>query len=90
MPPSAIKGTPVLLDIDLQLIIAVNWGMPAPAMIRVVHIDPGPIPIFTPSTPALTRFSAPFAVLTLPAISSIFLKLLFNVFTASITFFVSP
>jgi len=61
--------------------MAVIWGTPTPATILVVQIDPGPIPIFTPSTPALISSSAPLPVPTLPAISSISLNTFFNFFT---------
>ena len=37
---------------------------------RVVQIDPGPMPTLTPSAPALTRSSAPSRVTILPAITS--------------------
>ena len=52
MPPSAIKG--MLLDKSFSLMerIAVICGTPIPAIILVVQIDPGPIPILTESTPA--------------------------------------
>ena len=35
-----------------------------------MHIDPGPIPTFTPSTPALAKNLAASAVATLPATTS--------------------
>ena len=50
--------------------MADTCGTPIPAMIRVVQIEPGPIPILTPSTPASIRSLAPLAVPTLPAIKS--------------------
>jgi hypothetical protein len=34
--------------------MAVICGTPTPATMRVVQIDPGPIPTFTPSAPAST------------------------------------
>ena len=71
MPPSAIKGTPVLFETERQFMMAVIWGMPIPATMRVVQIEPGPTPILIPSTPALIKSSTPFSVPTLPAISSI-------------------
>ena len=52
-------------------IIAVICGTPTPATIRVVQIEPGPIPTFTALTPALMRSFVPSAVPTLPAINSI-------------------
>src|SRR3546814_14329751 len=42
-------------------------GMPTPATMRVVQIEPGPMPTFTASAPASTRARAPPAVATLPA-----------------------
>ena len=48
--------------------IAVICGTPIPATTRVVQIDPGPIPIFTQSTPALIRASVAAPVATFPAI----------------------
>ena len=54
-------------------IIAVNCGTPAPATIRVVQIDPGPIPTLTASAPALAKANAPLAVATLPAMTGKFL-----------------
>ena len=50
--------------------IAVICGTPMPATTRVVQIEPGPIPIFTASAPALMSASVASAVATLPAISS--------------------
>ncbi len=32
---------------EATLAIAVIWGTPTPVTIRVVHIEPGPIPTFT-------------------------------------------
>ncbi len=48
---------------------AVICGTPIPATIRVVQIEPGPIPTFTASTPALISASAASPVATLPAIT---------------------
>ena len=67
IPPSAIHGTPALRQASEASIIAVNCGTPTPATIRVVQIDPGPIPIFTASAPALIKASAPSLVAILPA-----------------------
>tara|TARA_B100001778_G_scaffold198795_1_gene164035 strand:- start:440 stop:613 length:174 start_codon:yes stop_codon:yes gene_type:complete len=39
-------------------------------MILVVHIEPGPIPTFTPSTPAFAKNLAASAVATFPATTS--------------------
>ncbi len=61
IPPSAISGTPVSLSAAATLATAVTCGTPTPATTRVVQIEPGPCPTFTPSTPASTRASAPSA-----------------------------
>ena len=50
MPPSAITGTSPAAS--AQSMMAVNCGTPTPATMRVVQIDPGPIPTFTASAPA--------------------------------------
>ena len=52
--------------------IAVNWGTPTPAIIRVVQLAPAPIPTFTPSTPASINAFAPSPVATFPAITARF------------------
>ena len=65
--------------------IAVSCGTPVPATIRVVHIEPGPIPTLTASAPAWASAFAPAAVATLPAITCNVLKLFFKVLSASIT-----
>ena len=90
IPPSAITGTPVLFDMDLQFIIAVICGVPIPATILVVHIEPGPTPILTPSAPAFIRSSAPFPVATFPAITSMSPKVLFIFLTELKTFLECP
>ena len=50
--------------------MAVTCGTPTPATTRVVQIDPGPTPTFTPSAPAATMASTASAVTTLPPITS--------------------
>src|SRR5690349_23066748 len=50
--------------------MAVTWGTPTPATTRVVQIDPGPTPTFTPSAPASIMAWAPGRVATLPPITS--------------------
>ena len=47
--------------------MAVSCGTPTPATMRVVQIEPGPMPIFTASAPASIRARVPSAVATLPA-----------------------
>ncbi|OPY06083.1 MAG: hypothetical protein A4E67_01630 [Syntrophaceae bacterium PtaB.Bin038] len=59
IPPSAIMGMPCFADAFAHSMMAVIWGTPIPATIRVVQIEPGPTPILTASTPALMRASAP-------------------------------
>ena len=65
--------------------MAVNCGIPAPATIRVVQIEPGPMPTFTQSAPASARALAPAAVATLPAIIFSCLKFLRRSLSAVIT-----
>ena len=47
---------------------AVICGTPQPVTIRVVQIEPGPIPTLTAFTPASAKAKAPAAVATLPPI----------------------
>ena len=65
MPPSAMTGTP--LAARAASMIAVSCGTPTPATIRVVQIEPGPIPTLIASAPASTSAFAASAVATLPA-----------------------
>ena len=44
MPPSAITGVPVLRATSTASMIAVSCGTPTPATMRVVQIEPGPMP----------------------------------------------
>ncbi len=46
------------LSAAVTLAIAVICGTPVPVTMRVVQIDPGPIPTLTPSTPASARATA--------------------------------
>ena len=50
---------------------AENWGTPTPATTRVEHTEPGPTPTLIASAPAAIRSSAPSAVATFPAMTSI-------------------
>src|SRR5205807_716573 len=68
IPPSAMIGTPASAAASPQLRIAVSCGTPAPVTTRVVQVEPGPTPTFTPSTPQAMRSRVPSAVATLPAI----------------------
>ena len=58
-----------------------------PAIILVVHIDPGPMPTFKESTPADIKAFAASAVAIFPTTISSFLYFFLIVFTDSITFF---
>jgi hypothetical protein len=51
MPPSAISGTPDSRAARLHSAIAVSCGTPAPETMRVVQMEPGPMPTLMPSTP---------------------------------------
>ena len=85
IPPSAINGTLNFFSADAASITAVICGTPAPATIRVVQMEPGPIPTFTPSAPASASAFAPAAVPIFPAMTSSFGKFFFTDFNASIT-----
>ncbi len=49
--------------------MAVICGTPTPATMRVVQIEPGPIPTLTPSAPASTSARAAAPVAMLPPIT---------------------
>ena len=55
MPPSAISGTPVPRSALATLSIAVICGTPTPATMRVVQIEPGPMPTLTRVGPGLDQ-----------------------------------
>ncbi len=67
MPPSAIIRLPILSACSAQSKTAVSWGIPMPATMRVVQIEPGPTPTFTTSAPAFIKSRVASAVTTLPA-----------------------
>jgi hypothetical protein len=69
MPPSAITGvvSPASCNPRTASMIAVNCGTPKPVTMRVVQIEPGPMPTLIASAPAAARSRAPAAVATLPA-----------------------
>ena len=69
MPPSAINGVGEFFIASLIDNIAVICGTPIPAMILVVHMEPGPIPILIASAPASSKATAPSGVATFPAIT---------------------
>ena len=67
MPPSAITGIRLSRATATASMIAVSCGTPTPAMIRVVQIEPGPMPTLIASAPASINALAPSPVATLPA-----------------------
>ena len=67
MPPSAITGTSAARPASAASRIAVSCGTPTPATIRVVQIEPGPMPTLIASAPASISACAPSPVATLPA-----------------------
>ena len=67
MPPSAITGVPVACAASTASMIAVSCGTPTPATMRVVQIEPGPMPTLMASAPQSISALAPSAVATLPA-----------------------
>ena len=69
MPPSEITGTSLLRSASATLATAEICGTPTPATMRVVQIEPGPMPTLTPSAPAATRARAASPVAMLPAIT---------------------
>src|SRR5699024_11065359 len=86
IPPSAITGTSAGVHTCTASWIAEICGTPTPATTRVVQIDPGPTPTFTPSAPACTIERAPAAVATLPpTTSTVSPSSRFNVATVSAT-----
>ena len=52
MPPSAITGVPLSRATFAASMMAVSCGTPTPATMRVVQIEPGPMPILIASAPA--------------------------------------
>ena len=88
-PPSAMTGTKLPAIPLTALAMADSCGTPTPETIRVVQIEPGPMPTFMPSTPASTSAFAPSAVATFPAITSIE-YFFFNSRSVSITFRLWP
>src|ERR1035441_5464149 len=67
MPPSAMTGIPCSRAARAASAMAVICGMPAPVTMRVVQLDPGPMPTLMASAPASISASAPSYVATLPA-----------------------
>ena len=62
-----MTGCPVFAASSAQSTIAVSCGTPTPATMRVVQIEPGPMPTFTASAPASISARVASAVATLPA-----------------------
>ena len=58
-PPSAISGTPLPASALATSSIAMICGTPTPVTMRVVQIEPGPMPTLTASAPASTRPAPP-------------------------------
>ncbi len=71
-PPSAMMVTPFACATLAHSEIAVSCGTPTPAMMRVVQIDPGPMPTFTQSAPASIHACVASAVATLPTTTGSF------------------
>ena len=90
IPPSAIIFTLLFLSASFISSIAVTCGTPMPAIILVVHIEPGPIPTLTASTPAFINSNAASEVAILPPIISTPLKASLTAFIVLITFFECP
>ena len=76
IPPSAITGTSAGSAASRALSTAETCGTPTPVTIRVVQMDPGPMPTLTASTPASMSSCAPSVVATLPAMTSMSNRLL--------------
>lgn len=62
-----------------------SWGIPTPATIRVVQMEPGPWPTLMAFAPAFARNSTPSALVTLPAMMVRSLKFFLMSCTASPT-----
>jgi hypothetical protein len=67
MPPSAITVTPARSAVAAAAMMAESCGTPTPATMRVVQMDPGPMPTLTASAPASISACVPSAVATLQA-----------------------
>ena len=59
MPPSAMMATSVPFAALAASMMAVNCGTPAPVTTRVVQMEPGPMPTFSPSMPSEINSFAP-------------------------------
>ena len=67
MPPSARIATRFCRAARDARYSAVICGMPTPATMRVVQIEPGPCPTLIAFAPQSARNSTPAALVTLPA-----------------------
>ena len=67
IPPSASSVTPRFFAACDATYRAVSCGIPTPATMRVVQMEPGPWPTFTIEAPQSARYSTPAAEVTLPA-----------------------
>ena len=74
MPPSAITGTLCRAAAAAHSATDVIIGTPMPATMRVVQIEPAPMPTLTASTPRSISASVASPVATLPATRSTFGK----------------
>ena len=90
IPPSAIIPMSESFIACFISNIAVICGTPIPAIILVVHIEPGPIPTLIPSAPAFSNSFAPSDVATFPPIISISLYLFLISLIVLITFCECP
>ena len=70
MPPSAISGTPLPASAVATLSIAMICGTPTPATMRVVQIEPGPMPTLTRVGAGIGQRRAAAPVAMLPPITS--------------------
>jgi hypothetical protein len=85
MPPSAMTGMLFLRASPTASSSAVSCGTPTPATMRVVQMEPGPMPTLMASAPASMRARAPEAVATLPAMTWQALLMRFTAATAAST-----
>ena len=80
-----MTGTLAFLAASTASMIAVSCGTPTPATIRVVQIEPGPMPTLMASAPASISACAPSCVAMLPAITCTALESRLMRLTASST-----
>ena len=59
MPPSAMQQRSISRAARPPSMMAVTCGTPTPATMRVVQMEPGPMPILTQSAPASSTARAP-------------------------------